>query len=189
MTITALNSLTMDAEPTQAAHHTEEDQTQSLHAWSQADDGEAITEYIPRRSWKLPATVAAVAACAAIAAGAFLARPHTPAPTPPTAAPTAAAPLPTQEAPTPAPTIAASPPVKPMSLDDRFIALLKQRNVIVVSPLLAINGGHKTCAYLAQGHSAREIAEAETRATPGANLNTENTFVATAQEIYCPPTG
>lgn len=174
--MTELNFALMEAEPTLAAI-TPEDETQSLHAWSQADDGEAITEYIPRRSWKIPATVAAIAASAAIAAGVFLAWPQNA--TKPQVAPAKPQVV--------APAIPASPPVEVQSPDQRFIALLKQRNVVVVSPPLAINGAHETCTDLGQGYSAREIAEAGVRATPAENLDTAGTFVATAQEVYCPP--
>jgi hypothetical protein len=170
-------TLMLDPEPTLAAQV--EDETQSLHAWSQADDGEAITEYIQRRSWKIPAAVAAISASAAIAAGLFLAWPQS-------ATKSLVAPTKPQVA---APAIPVSPPVQVQSPDQRFLALLKQRDVVVVSPPLAINGAHETCTDLAKGYSAREIAEAGVRATPGENLDTAGTFVATAQEIYCPPQG
>jgi hypothetical protein len=176
--MTELNSALMEAEPTLAAI-TPEDETQSLHAWSMADDGEAITEYIPRRSWRIPATVAAVAASAAIAAGAFLAWPQSG--TNPLVAPSA----PQVAAPT-HPSIAPSPPVQSQSPDQRFMALLDQRGVDVVSPLLIIKGAHKTCTDLANGYSATTIAEAFVRATPNTNIRTQAIFVQTAQEVYCP---
>lgn len=179
-TDTALDSTLMD-EPTLAADLDKLD-TQSIRAWSQADDAEALTEYIPRRSWKLPALIAALAATAAVGAGAFLMFPQESA-TKPQVAPA----KPPVAAPT-HPSIAPSPPVQQQSPDERFIALLKQRRVVVVSPLLAVNGAHETCTDLAQGWSARDIAEAATRSTPGTDLKTESTFVATAQEVYCPPT-
>jgi hypothetical protein len=178
--MTALNFALMEAEPTLAAI-TPEDETQSLHAWSMADDVDTVIAYTPGRSWKIPALLAALATMAAVAAGAFLAWPESA--TKPLVAPA----KPQVAAGTQAPPIVASPPIQIQSPDQRFITLLKQRNVVVVSPPLAINGAHETCTDLGKGYSAREIAEAGVRATPGENLDTAGTFVATAQEIYCPP--
>jgi Protein of unknown function (DUF732) len=187
MTVTELDSRTMADEPTQAANtDPNEGETQSLHAWSQADDGEPITTYIPRRKWTLPYTLAALAAAAAVGATVYLANTvaddlprHTPSAAAPTAAPA--------EIPVPAPpTITASPPVNPMNIDDRFLALLKQRGVIILAPPIGIKGAHDTCTELAQGYNARQIADAFVRGTPGVTIATEAIFVATAQEVYCP---
>lgn len=168
--------ITMDNEPTMAADAA--DETQSIYAWSQADDATEPAAYVAPRGWRLPAA-AATLAFTAVAAGIVIAWPHThedahPLPAPPTAA----APT-TQQSP--------PPPPKPQTPDERFLALLEQRNVVVVSPPLAINGAHETCTDLAKGYSAREIAEADMRSTPGTDLRTESAFVATAQEVYCPP--
>jgi hypothetical protein len=167
-----------EAEPTLPADLADSE-TQSIHAWSQADNAEAITTYIPRRSWKIPAGLAALAVAAVVTTGVVHEWPHT---QPPAAQTTPVAPVAPKIQPPPLPALPATP-------DQRFIALLKQRGVIVVSPPLAINGAHETCTNLAKGYTAREIAEAEVKATPGANINTESTFVATAQEVYCPPPG
>jgi hypothetical protein len=178
--------MTLMLDPTQAADVVE-DETQSIHAWSQADDAPTVIAYQPSRSWKLPTAVAVTAACAAIGAGTFLAWPQSAGK--PLVAP--AKPQVTQSAnPAPVkPVIIPSPPVQPQSPDERFIALLKQRDVVVVSPPLVLNGGHNVCDLLSQGYTAPQIAEASVRSTPGTNLKTQATFVATAQEVYCPPNG
>jgi hypothetical protein len=165
----------MEGEPTLAAV-TPEDETQSLHAWSQEDTATELVDYRPR-SWKIPALAATLAAIS-LTAGVFLAWPES--------APQAqVAPASPQVS---APTITSSAPIQPQSPDQRFIALLKQRNVVVVSPPLAINGAHETCTNLAKGFTARDIAQAFMNVSPGKqDMTTAGTFVATAQEVYCPP--
>lgn len=172
-------TLMLDSDPTLEANAAD---TQSIHAWSQEDPATEVVDYRPR-SWKLPITVAAAALIGIVGAGTYLEWPQTPVKPQQSAGKVQVAPPPA------VPTIQASPPVRPLSQDDRFIALLKQRNVIVVSPPLAINGAHETCTNLAKGFTARQIAQAASDVTPGENLPTAATFVATAQEIYCPPQG
>jgi hypothetical protein len=91
--------------------------------------------------------------------------------------------------PTPVTSHVQAPPPKPQTTDERFLALLQQRGVRVVSPRLALNAGHFVCTSLAQGHAAPEIAQAFVNSTPGTDLKTESIMVDTAQEVYCPPPG
>lgn len=51
--------------------------------------------------------------------------------------------------------------------DKRFLALVQQRGAVVVSPPAAIRGAHETCELEAEGHSARDIAQAFVNVTPG----------------------
>lgn len=171
-------TLMLDQDSTQAADLTE-DETQSLHAWSQADDADTVIAYTPGHSWKVPALLAALAAVAAVMAGAFLMWPHSATkPQVAPAKPQVAAPV--------HPTIAPSPPVQLQSPDQRFLSLVQQRGVKVVSPTAAIKGAHDVCRLESEGHNAREIAQAFVDVTPGADLQTEGVFVMTAEEIYCP---
>jgi hypothetical protein len=164
-------TLMLDPEPTLAA--SVEDETQSLHAWSQEDAATEVVEYRPR-SWKLPLT-AAIAATAALAAGAFLAWPQSA--TKPLVAPTK---------PQVAPSIAASPPVQVQSPDQRFLALVQQHGQTVVSPSQALQAAHAVCTAEAQGKSDTEIAAELVASSPGADLKMATTFLYTAHEVYCP---
>lgn len=166
----------LDQEPTVAA--TVDDETQSLHAWSQEDAATDVVDYRPR-GWKLPAMVATLAVGAAISAGVFLAWPHPVNPQVSATKPQVASPT--------KPTIVAPPPAQTISPDQRFLALVQQRGVQLVSPPAALKGAHDTCRLEAEGHSAKEIAQAFTDVTPGITLKTEGIFVMTAEEIYCPP--
>lgn len=176
--MTELNFALMEAEPTLAAI-TPEDETQSLHAWSQADDGDAITEYIPQRSWKFPALVTVLAASAAVTAAAFLAWPES-----------ATNPLVAPEKPNVAapahPSIAPSPPLQAQSPDQRFLALIQQRGIRIVSQPLAVAAAHWVCTQEAKGYPDPDIAQALVNSTPGSNLKTESIFVDTTREVYCP---
>lgn len=171
-----------DAEPTQAAD-VPDDETQSIHAWSQADDAAtdlAVTE--DPRSWRLPLALAGIAAAAAISVGAVVTWPHHPAATHPTPAPTAA---PTTPVAQPTLNMSTSPPALPEDPDQRFLALLDRRGQIVVSAPLAIHAGHWVCTAEAQGFTDPQIAQNLVDGTPGGDLRTESVFVDTAREVFC----
>jgi Protein of unknown function (DUF732) len=159
-------TLMLDPEPTLAAD-TIEDETRSIHAWSQEDAATEVVDYRPR-SWRLPVTLAIAAAVGMIGAAAYL---EWPASTP---QPVAVAPH-----------VQASPPVKPLTPDQRFLNLIQQRGVKLVSPPAAIKGAHDVCRLEAEGHNANEIAQAFVNVTPGADIKTEGIFVMTAEEVYC----
>lgn len=161
-----------DAEPTQAAD-VPDDETQSIHAWSQSDEATEPAVYTPPRSWRIPVMLAAIAISAVAAASGVA---HHASETHSTPAPTAA----------PTPSIAPAPPPRPPTPDERFLALAKQRGVQIVSPSLAITAGRDVCTYESQGYSDPEIAQAFVRSTPGTDLRTESIFVDTAKEVYCP---
>jgi len=163
----------MGDEPTEAAGH-QETETQSIHAWSQENaDTEPVLPH--RRSWKLPVALAGAAAVAAIGVAAYLGWPEH-------SASRVAQPAPVTHH-------VQAPPPKPQTKDERYLALLQQRGVRVVSPPLALNAAHFVCTSLAQGHAAPEIAQALVNSTPGTDLKTESIAVDTAQEVYCPPPG
>lgn len=145
-------------------------QTRSLRAWGEADPTDVI-EY-RERSWKAPILLAAAALAAVALVGTMWPRHHTEE-SRPQATPQSA----------PKPQVAPPPPTR----DQRFLQLLPQRGVELVSPPAAIKGAHDVCRLESEGHQAKEIAEAFTQVTPGATLKTEGIFVMTAEEIYCPP--
>ncbi len=174
--VVALKSPAMDDEPTQAAD-LGAGETQSIHAWSQADDYTEPDIPTQHRGWKLP-VAASLVAVAAVAAGAFALWPHHTVQT-----------APAQRAPKPAaqkPVIAPPPPAAPTDPDSRFIAFLKQQRIRVISPSMAIKAGHWVCEKEAQGFSDPELAQALVNSTPGSNLDTEAMFVDIAHEVYCP---
>jgi Protein of unknown function (DUF732) len=162
--------MTLMLDPTVAAPS--EDETQSLHAWSQEDDVTEVVDYRPR-SWKLPALVALLAASAAVTAGLFLAWPQSagnPQVTP--SKPQAAAPI--------KPITAAQTP------DQRFIALVQQRGFRIISEPLAIKAAHAVCVDEHNGYTDPEIAQQLVKTTPGADLKAAAIFVDTAHEVFCP---
>lgn len=173
-------TLMLDPEPTLAAPS--EDETQSIHAWSQEDAATEVVEYRPR-SWRTPLLIAAAAVAAICTAGVVYeintavdggaTNPLVAPEKPQVAAPAK-------------PSIVPSPPIQMQSPDQRFLNLLQQRGVKVVSPPAALAGAHDVCRLESEGHNAREIAQAFANVTPGADFNTEGVFVMTAEEIYCP---
>lgn len=160
-------TLMLDPEPTLAAPS--EDETQSLHAWSQEDSVTEVVDY-RTRSWKIPALVVTLAAAAAVTAGLFAAWPESA--TKPQVAPTQVA-------------IPSSPPVQVQSPDQRFIALLKQRGLKVYSESMAINAAHAACTAEAQGRPDSEIAAQFVASSPLMDLKKATIFVYTAHEVYC----
>jgi hypothetical protein len=167
-------TLMLDPEPTLAAPT--EDETQSLHAWSQEDTAEVV-DYRPR-SWKLPALVVTIAAAAAVTAGLFLAWPSA---TKPQVAPT----KPQVTAPA-KPAIPTSPPVQSQNPDDRYVALIQQRGMDVISRTQTINAAHWICEQHKHGYPATEIAQAIIDSTPGMTMKGAAIDIDTALEVYCP---
>lgn len=165
----------LDQEPTQAAD-TLDAETQAIQAWSQADDAAAVTTYIPRRSWKIPATVITFAATAALSAGAFLVWPEST--TKPQVAPTVVAAR---------PTIAPSPPVQPQSPDQRFTQLFKSRGGLIEPgrEQTVLTEAHQVCDHLQQETHDQFIANI-IKGTPGMTRYTAQLFVDTASDVYCP---
>lgn len=161
-----------------------EDETQGIYAWSHDDETEAAPEQPPpRRSWKLPVTLAAVAAAGAITAGVVMAWPHA-RPTAPVAGPT-----PSTTTPTPlrAKQLPDAPPA-PMNPDDRFIAKLKTQGWTDTVPnrQSAINGGHQVCTNLAGGADFPHVVHDILRGTDNINIDTATYFAETAIDAYCP---
>jgi hypothetical protein len=174
----------MDAEPTLAADVAEAE-TQGCYAWSQADDAEAITTYIPRRSWKIPAVAVALASTAAIAAAVFLAWPESAgkpqvAPTKPqvTAGPIAPA---------------IRPPAPPAPQDDvaRYAALYRSRGGKIIpghEKAAAAEARDQICVSLATDSVAGEI-NAIVLGSPGFSRYWAAVITNTAIDVYCPQYG
>jgi hypothetical protein len=165
--------MTLMLNPTQEVNV---DPTESLHAWSQEDDITEVVDY-RQRSWRIPALLAVLAAAIAVGAGMFLAWPHQSATKPQVAS------IQSRVA---KPMIPASPPVQVISPDQRFLALVQQRGVRIVSSPLALKAAHAICIDEKNGYTDVEIAEQLVKTTPGTNLQTEAIFVDTAREVYCP---
>lgn len=152
-----------------------QDATQSIAAWSQEDDYTELAVQPHQRSWKIPITLAALAAAAAITTGTIQLWPH---PTPPAG--------PTTSAPTIHPPKAAAPPTQPpQTPDQEFLALLRKRDIDVINPTTAINAAHGICTSEKQGEPDQQIAQELANGSPGLNLDSANVFVITSHEVYC----
>jgi hypothetical protein len=169
----------MDAEPTLAADVAEAE-TQGCYAWSQADDAEAVTTYIPRRSWKLPAAAIALASTAAIGAAVFLAWPQS-------AGKQQVAP-PTTTVAAPRPTIQASPPVQPQDPDMRYAALYRSRGGKIMpghERAAAKEARDVICESLATTSVADEISNI-VRDNAGFPRYDAAVVTNTAIDVFCP---
>lgn len=172
-------TLMLDPEPTISAG-TVEDETQSLHAWSMADDADTVVAYQPVHSWKIPAFVATLAALAAVTAGVFLAWPQSA--TKPQVAPA----KPHVAAPA-LPSIAPSPPVQVQSSDQRFVALMKAQGFVETgSDSQVAAAGRKICADLTSGRYT--LAQVITGIENGSGVShvTATRFAETAVDVFCP---
>jgi hypothetical protein len=164
-------------EPTRASG-IPEDATQSIHAWSQSDDADAVIDYEQHRGWKLPALVAVVAALAAVAAGAFLMWPHS-------AAKQQAAPTQTHvAAPPPKP---APPAPAPESKDDLYVRLLKEKGIPVGTPEVVASNGRGICMRIKNGETEQQMVSDIVAGSTGVNTQQAWIWADTAIEVYCPP--
>lgn len=138
-------------------------ETQSLNAWSEADD---LLEP-QRRSWKLPVTLAILAAAVA-ATSLFMAWPHPTAPN-------------IQQPPA---SVAAQPP-QPLTADDQFIADLASHWGPIPDRPQTIHDGLSVCSLLARGANKttieQDLVNKKILTTPDAEF-----FVNTAAAHYCP---
>lgn len=162
--------MTLMLEPTLAA--SVEDETQSLHAWSQEDAATEPVEY-RRRGWKLPAAAAFVVV-AGIIGGALALWHHQESATKTLVAPTK-----------PQVALPASPPILAQNPDDRFLALVRQ-HLTLVSPKLALAAAHNACIEHNQGIPDPQIAQDIVAGTPGMDLRNASVFVDLTREVYCP---
>jgi hypothetical protein len=175
MAVNGSMTLMIDPEPTVSAQV--EDETQSLHAWSQEDTATELVDYRPR-SWKIPATIAALAAGAAITAGLFMAWPS--------ATKQQVAPTKSQVAAPAKPAIPSTPSIQSQNPDDRYVALIQQRGMDVISRTQTINAAHWICEQHKNGYPASQIAQAIIDATPGMTMKGAAIDIDTALEVYCP---
>jgi hypothetical protein len=179
----------MDAEPTLAADVAEAE-TQGCYAWSQADDAEAVTTYIPRRSWKSP--LLAVAAVVALLSAGFVVykindaadggRHWNDVVNPPTASATKP-----QVAPI-------KPQVAPPALQDdvaRYAALYRSRGGKIIpghEKAAAAEARDQICVSLATDSVAGEI-NAIVLGSPGFSRYWAAVITNTAIDVYCPQYG
>lgn len=141
-------------------------QTRSLRAWGEADPTDVI-EY-RERSWRAPILLAA-AALAAIA-GAIIWVQQTKSDENPQVS-------------------AAKQPVAPerqLTPDDRYVGLLQQRGMTVVSRDMSIKAAHAICDQHKQGIPDPQMADELIRSTPGMTMKGAAINVDTAREVYCP---
>jgi hypothetical protein len=153
-----------------------EDETQSIHAWARADDDPELSEVSERRSWKLPVTLVALAAAAAVTVGAVQMWPHHDV-KPQVKAVNAAA---------VAYSIAMAQPPKPPSTDDKFIADLSARWGMITDRPGEIHDGISVCGLMARGATRAAIQQDMVNKHVNTPADAEF-FVNTAVNNYCPP--
>lgn len=165
-------TLMLDQDSTQAADLTE-DETQSLHAWSQADDADTVIAYTPGHSWKVPALLAALAAVAAVVAGAFLMWPHSA--TKPQVAPVK-------------PQVAApvQPTPKLLTKDEQFVRLLQEHSISTGPVDVVASEGRGICRRIDGGETEQQMARDVMAGTPGISEKDAYIWVDTAIDVYCP---
>jgi Protein of unknown function (DUF732) len=155
-----------------------EDETQSIHAWSQSDDADTVIDYKQHRGWKIPALVAVIAAFAAVTAGAFLMWPHS-------AAQQQAVPTKAEVAapqPNPAP-----PAPKPESKDDLYVRLLKEKGIPVGTPEVVASNGRGICIRIKNGETEQQMVRDIIAGSNGVTTQQAWIWADTAIEVYCPP--
>lgn len=158
------------------------EETESIHAWSLADDTPTVIDYRPKRSWRLP-VIAGITAAAALTTGVVMwPRHHTDR----TPAPTISATKPQENA--TKPQVTPSPLVEQQSQVQRLIALVHQRDprLSIVSPTMAEKAARTVCERSAAGESDSGIAQSVAHGTPGFDLSMATVFIDTAHEVYCP---
>lgn len=174
-----------DVESTQAAEleltapAPSQDETQSIHAWADDDDD---TEIVRHRSWKIPVSVAVLAAASAITAGVVMAWPqhHIVAAQPPAAA----QPVPVLVPDRPLKTVDQPPPLTP---DQQFLAALNQEGLKPIGdPTVAIKAAHETCDYLAAGHTRTQAVQHYAANNPELTPTQLATAIEITAQTYCP---
>lgn len=159
-------TLMLDPEPTLAA--SAEEETQSLHAWSQADDADTVIAYHPGRSWRLPALFAVLAA-AAVAVTVVLGWPQS-------AGKQQAAPTKRQ--------VAAAAQLKP---EDRYANLYRSRGgrILPGQEQVAAHEAQDICTQLA-GETVPDMISGIVTRNPGFSRYSAAVLTNTAIDVYCP---
>jgi hypothetical protein len=158
--------------PTQAADAATEGETQSIHAWALADD-EGDTDLFHRRSWKIPAAVAAAAVAIAtgIGVGAVIwSHRH----------PGSASPSVQHDQGPPA------PPPLPQDPDAKFIALYKRHGYDGREDQAILNIAHRMRDELVAGLPKDGVAEEFQMANPEAKPKAGMLLVDTVIDAYHP---
>jgi len=156
-------TLMLDPEPTLAA--SVEDETQSLHAWSQEDTATEVVDYWPR-SWRTPLILVAVAIAALTAVGVWTMRPQ-PAPTPVVSAP--------------------KPQVAPLDPVARYAELYRSRGgrIFPGHEQAAADEARNVCVELASKTPGDEINDIMA-SSPGFNRYYAGVVTNTAIDVFCP---
>lgn len=142
-------------------------QTRSLRAWGEADPTDVI-EY-RERSWRAPILLTAAALAAVALVGTMWPRHHT-----------------EESRPQATPQSAPKPQVAPQTRDDRYIALIQQRGMIVISRDMSIKAAHAICDQHKHGIPDPQMADELIRSTPGMTMKGAAINIDTAREVYCP---
>lgn len=161
------------------------DETQHIYAWSHDDDDTELAT-TQRRSWKLPIALASLAAAAAITTGTIIAWPehHIVAAQTPTA-PAQISPAPERPLKIADPSPAA--PMPPPTPDQQFVAALEKEGLKPVGdPAVAIRNAHRTCDYLAAGHTRTQAVQYYTAGNPELTPAELATIIELAAQTYCP---
>jgi hypothetical protein len=200
---------TAGEQPTQAAEPGTENKTESIHAWSLAHDSDDDTEVMQRRSWIIPAIVAAAAVTLAAATGLgiwkwshhdgdpqFSTGPSTfsnkpsaglaPPPAPPQTV--------TVQVPAPTPTLIPEPTPLLTDQDRQFLGTLRKAGIEYPysNPGYPIVEAHAVCQYES---THQQPAPEVDKSAQGGKWVEQNTiwygsnavgFSSLAQQTYCP---
>jgi hypothetical protein len=72
------------------------------------------------------------------------------------------------------------------SVDDQFLAALKNDGISYSNPQAVVANAKKTCAYLDQGKSPDAISQALQEAYPGLGEKGAKVFMVDSAKFYCP---
>lgn len=161
-----------------------EGETQSIYAWSQSnDDGTNVVVAPQRRSWKIPAAVAALAAAAAVTVGVVVQE------WPRHSAPAALAPVPlasASQAARPAPAaIPSRLPAKATDPDSRFVALMKAQGLETGTDAQVAGAGRQVCQSLTDGPTFAQVVNGIVYRS-GVTHADATKFAEAAIDVYCP---
>lgn len=158
------------------------DETESIYAWSHADDDTLV---IQRRSWKLPLAAALLAVSAVATVGVAKVWPHHSTPGSPTTQvvthstpPAQAAEL--QLAPQP------SPPAEKINPDQRFVSLLTAQGFVASGTDGQVaQAGHEVCTSMGNGYTLQQVINGIANGS-GVTTAHATRFAETAIDVLCP---
>lgn len=161
-------------------------ETQSIHAWSLADDADTDVVEYHHRSWKSPLMfLAAVLALLSAGFGVYKANDlvdsggsrHWDTVVNPSAANPQVAPTKPQ---------VAAPQPKPESKDDLFVRLLTEKGIPVGTPEVVASDGRGICIRIKNGRTEQQMVHDIQVGTPGISEKDAWIWADTALEVYCP---